>query len=80
METFNANKPTAPTRNNHPGTFIVRECIDQLPSIHVRNTPNNSPLKPLKGGQCQKVFKNRLEGESYLQGCTCLSIRYSDTV
>jgi len=25
METFNANKPTAPTRNNHPGTFIVRE-------------------------------------------------------
>ena len=77
METFNANKPTAPTRNNHPGTFIVRECIDQLPSIHVRNTPtihHNSPLI-LKGGQCQKVFKNRLEGESYLQGCTCLSIQ-----
>ena len=58
METFNANKPTAPTRNNHPGTFIVRECIPAIAQFMSETPPtvNNSPLK---GGQCQKVFKNR---------------------
>jgi hypothetical protein len=62
METFNANKPTAPTRNNHPGTFIVRECIDQLPSIHVRNTetPPQFTTKGFGKWQCQKSSKIEL--------------------